>query len=458
MERGTSTFEDAGPRRLATNVSTLRASCLGLVIVRFKDEYKGCCVLEFFTQSSCVMIMLSSLFYQCVPFIVLVSGVSLPPPTGPYNVGTKPFVLKHTTLNDPVAPEKVSKSLLVNVYYPTHDKAPAQKYVWEGLSEAYDVFYGLPNGTFSNITANLALNAKPLSRKEHDKLHLPTLLFGPAMAGPPSRFFTGLISEMASRGYPVVTVDHPWEAPYIEYPNGTGFIGKDFSWYPDPEVLDAVVAYRQADNSAVLDALPDISKRLGIPFDLKRFAFFGHSLGGSAAISQILVEKNRTASQNKKFLGGVNMDGDFLGAAAMNSSLVDTRVPTLLLTSSGHSPQELFDPTLALFQSFQTSWTKDLRILGRSNHTDYSDVIFLKQVNGISGGEGVITAERMLQISREIVGDFFGMLVGKGEGILQGSAEVQEAFPEVVFDYNGTGNPCTPANVCWPPEGTLASS
>jgi hypothetical protein len=404
------------------------------------------------------MIMIPSLLYQCVLFIVLVSGLNLPPPTGPYNVGTKPFILKHTTLNDPVAPENVSNSLLINVYYPTYDKAPAQRYVWEGLSEAYDVVYGLPNGTFSNITANLASNAKPLSRKELEKLHLPTLLFGPAMAGPPSRFFTGLISQMASRGYPVVTVDHPWEAPYIEYPNGTGFIGKDFSWNPGPEVIDAVAAYRQADNSAVLDALPEISERLGIPFNLKQFAFFGHSLGGSAAISQILVEKNRTASQNKKFLGAINIDGEFFGIGATNSSLVNTRVPTLLLGSSGHDPKALFDPTWALFQSFQTSWTKDLRILGRSNHTDYSDVIFLKQANGISGGEDTITAERFLKVSRKVVGDFFEMLVGKGEGILQGSAEVQEAFPEVVFDYNGTGNPCTPADVCWPPEALPATS
>ncbi|KAF2443362.1 hypothetical protein P171DRAFT_432635 [Karstenula rhodostoma CBS 690.94] len=396
--------------------------------------------------------MLSSLLYRLVPLIAffLVSGLSLPPPTGPYNVGTKPYVLKHTTLNDPVAPEGVSKSLLVNVYYPTHDEAPAQKYIWDGLSAAYDVYYGVPNGTFSNITANLALNGKPLSRKEHDKLRLPTLLFGPAMAGPPSRFFTGLVSEMASRGYPVVTVDHPWEAPYIEYPNGTGFVGKDFTWSPCQEVYDYIHAYRIADNSAVIDALPKVSKKLGIPFDLKRFAFFGHSLGGSAAISQILAERKWTASHGKRFLGAINIDGQFFGIGATNSSSLDARVPTLLLASEGHDPKAGFDPTWALFESFQSSWTKSLRIMGHSNHTDYSDLIFLKQANGFAGGEGVITAERFSQVSRQVVGDFFGMLVGKGEGVLQGSKKVHEAFPEVTFDYNGTGNPCTPAEICWP--------
>ncbi|KAL5390307.1 hypothetical protein DPSP01_001879 [Paraphaeosphaeria sporulosa] len=395
--------------------------------------------------------MVLSCLYLFVPFIVRVSGLSLPPPTGPYNVGTKPYVLRHTTTNDTVAPEGVSKSVLVNVYYPTHDEAPAQKYIWDELGTAYDVYFGVAHGTFSNITATLAMNGKPLSRREHDKLRLPTLFFGPAMAGPPTRFFTGLISEMASRGYPVVTVDHPWEAPYIQYPNGTGFVGKSFLWNPCPEVIDDVQAYRLADNSAVLDALPKISKELGVPLDLRRFAFFGHSLGGSAAVSQLLVEKNRTTSHSKKFLGAINIDGTFFGIGGSNSSSLNTRVPTLLLSSDMHDPFAGHDPTWPLFESFQSSWTKSLRIVGHTNHSDYSDLIFLKQANGFAGGEGAITAERFLQVSRTVVGDFFEMLVGKGEGVLKGSAEVQQAFPEVSFDYNGTGNPCTPPDICWPP-------
>lgn len=396
--------------------------------------------------------MLYSLFYRSIPLVVLVSGLTLPPPTGPYNVGTKPYVLKHTTIDDPVAPEGISKYLLVNVYYPTHDDAPLQKYIWDGASTAYDVYYDLPNGTFSNITANFALGGEPLSRKEHEKLRLPTLFFGPPLAGPPTHFFTGLISEMASRGYPVVTVDHPWEAPYIRYPNGTGVEGKSFFWNPCPNVIENVYAYRLADNSAVLRALPAISKEINIPADLKRFALFGHSLGGSAAISQLLVEKNRTAAHGKTFLGAINIDGTFFGNAATNSTSLDTRAPTLLLGSDMHDPFAGRDPTWPLFESFQSSWTKSLRIMGHTNHTDYSDLIFLKQANGLAGGEAAITAERFLQVSRAIVGAFFEMLVGKGEGVLQGSAKAQEEFPEVAFDYNGTGDPCTPAEVCWSPS------
>jgi len=377
------------------------------------------------------------------------SVVSLPPPTGPFNVGTKSYVLKHTTYNDHVSPTNVTRSILVNIYYPTHEQAPLQKYVWEGLSATYDSYYGLPRGTFSNITANIAFNGKPLSNKEQENLKLPTLFFGPAMAGPPTQLFTGLIAEMASRGYPVVAIDHPYEQPYIEYPNGTSFLGHPVDWNPCTPDIEAVHSYRLTDNTAALDALPQISQTLGIPLDLRRFAFFGHSLGGSAAASQIILETKRPKSRGRKSIGAINMDGQFFGPAATNSSDINIRVPSLLLGSSFRDPKLGYDPTWPLFEHFQTSWTKSLRIMGRSNHTDYSDLIFLKQANGIAGGNGVISAARFLEVSRILVANFFGMLVGRGEGILSGTDQVKEMFPEVIFDYNGKGESCDPAPICW---------
>ncbi|KAF1970195.1 hypothetical protein BU23DRAFT_370470, partial [Bimuria novae-zelandiae CBS 107.79] len=298
----------------------------------------------------------------------------LPPPTGPYNVGLKPYVLDHATPNDPVAPTNASRSILVNVYYPTHNRAVSQRYLWEGLTAIYDAYYRLPVGSFNNITAKLNYNAKPLSAKESGRLRLPTLLFGPAMAGPPSQLYTGLISELASRGFPVVTVDHPWEAPYLEYPDGTAFTGHEVTWSPCAPTIEAIHAYRLFDNSAVLDALPRIAKELSIPLNLEHFAYFGHSLGGSAAISQILAERGRFGSQGKEFLGAIDIDGTLFGIGARNSSWVDIRAPSLILGSSGHNPSPVFDPTWALFESFQSSWVKGLRILGNSNHTDYSDL------------------------------------------------------------------------------------
>ncbi|KAF1851617.1 uncharacterized protein K460DRAFT_413159 [Cucurbitaria berberidis CBS 394.84] len=398
------------------------------------------------------MARLTSLTLASATFVCLVTGISLPPPTGPYNVGSKPYVLNHTTLNDPIAPNNISTSILVNVYYPTHDSAPLQKYIWRGLAATYETYYKLPPGTFGNTTANIAYNATPLKHAECVKLKLPTLLFGPPFAGPASQMFFALISEVVSRGYTVVSVDHPYEQPYLQYPDGTSFLGHSVDWSPGPEVYIPTEVYRVTENSAVLDALPSISRHLKLSLNITHFAFFGHSLGGSAALAQIPTERNRTSSRHKKFLGTIDLDGTVFGRASANDSSVDVHAPTLLFASSSH--ERLYDPTWPVFESWQTSWRKEIRALGNINHTDFSDLIFLKQANGISGGGAAIPATRFLNVTRTFVGAFFEMLIGGGEGVLTGDAQVQREWPEVVFEFNGTGNPCASEFeiLCWEPN------
>jgi hypothetical protein len=375
----------------------------------------------------------------------LVFSLGLPPPTGSYNVGSKPYVLNHTTINDPIAPNNISTSILVNVYYPTHDSASSQKYVWPGLAAAYETYYGIPVGSFGNTTASIAFNAHPL---EHAS-SLPTLLFFPPFAGPPSQMFYGLISEMVSRGYTVISNDHPYEQPYLQYPNGTSYTGHSVDWDPSPEIYPLTEAYRINDNSAVLDALPSISKHLKVPFNLTHFAFFGHSLGGSAALAQIPAERNRTSSRNKTFLGAINLDGTIFGRASANDSSVDLGVPSFLFSSSIHP--RYYDPTWPIFESWQTGWCKEIHALGNTNHTDFSDLIFMKQANGIAGGGDAISATTMLNYTRTFVGAFFEMLLGGGEGVLKGDAQVQQEWPEVVFEFNNTGDPCASefGDLCW---------
>ncbi len=185
------------------------------------------------------------------------------------------------------------------------------------------------------MTANLAFNAPPLPNSACEKLKLPTLIFNPPGGGPSSRMFTGLLSELASHGYVIVTVDHPYEQPYLEYPNGTSFTGVLPITWEGQTYLQQIYNYRLTDNSAVLDALPSISNDTGIPVNLTHFVFFGHSVGGSSSLSEVLIKKNRTASKNKTFLGAINMDGSIAGPALINDSLSDLQVPLLILKSSG---------------------------------------------------------------------------------------------------------------------------
>jgi hypothetical protein len=285
------------------------------------------------------------------------------------------------------------------------------------------------------MTANLAFDAHPLLHAGDKKLQLPTLMFGPSCGGPLSRMFTGLLSELASHGYVIITVDHPYEQPYLEYPNGTVFMGVlDFSWRGET-FLQEIYNYRLTDNSALLDAMPRIASDTGIPINLTHFVFFGHSVGGTTALSAVLVENNRMESEEKTLLGAINMDGDVAGPARANDSSANLHAPSLYLKRTNREP--FLGSTISLFELRQSSWIKELRVLGMANHTDFTDLTFLKQALGISGGTGVISGPRMLNVSRTFVKAFMDM-VSEGsrgnEGVLSGDNSILEQFPEISFD------------------------
>jgi hypothetical protein len=392
------------------------------------------------------MLRLHALRLFATPIFAALGSLTLPPPTGPYKVAQKPYVFDHISTNDPFWPNNVSTSVLVNFYYPTFSTPTPVYYIWEGFSKTYDDYFGVPAGSFRNMTADLAFDAPPLPDDECRKLRLPTLMFGPPGGGPSTRMFTGLLSELASHGYVVVTVDHPYEQPYLEYPDGRNFTGVlDLTWSGET-FLQQIYDYRLTDNSALLDAMPRISNDTGIPVNLTHFVFFGHSVGATMALNEILLERNRTQSENKTFLGAINIDGNVDGPASANDSSADLHAPSLFLKASMWL-RDAGGPPRPLFESHQSSWTKELRWLGNVNHTDFTDTIFLKHALGISGGAGAISASRMLQTTRAFVKAFMDMVSeGKGgfEGLLSGDSNAAEEFPEVVFDWNGTGDPCAP--------------
>jgi hypothetical protein len=370
-------------------------------------------------------------------------GFVLPPPTGVFSVGSRAYVLPKITLDDPVAPNGTGTSVLLNVYYPTRPKAAPSKYIWGGLSNLYDAYYGLPNGTFRNVTARTAYNADPLPLKEWRSLELPTLIFSPPFAGPPSQVFHALISDLVSHGYSVVTMDHPYEQPYLQLPDGTDIPGLPFDYDVNTEeglaLVQRVHSYRITDAHAVLVAMPTLSKHTRVPLNTTHFSFLGHSLGGSAALAQILYERNVTSDYEHGILGALNMDGTLWGAVAANDSSADLRIPSLILSSAFHNG----DPQFADFDAQQCAWAKEINIGGKSNHTDFSDLIVVKQGLGITGADGAVSAKRMVDITRTLVGGFQGLLVGRGEGVLSGTNEARAAWPELEWLYNKTRSLCT---------------
>jgi len=110
----------------------------------------------------------------------------------------------------------------------------------------------------------------------------------------PAAFQTGHVIDLASRGWVVVTIDHPHDTGVVEQPDGSLIFGELTS--------DEGFEPRVADVGVVLQHLAELVPgwRSGVPVGM-----FGHSLGGSAAAEAVL--------RYPELQAGVDLDGSIRG-------------------------------------------------------------------------------------------------------------------------------------------------
>lgn len=367
--------------------------------------------------------------------IMLAASVSLPPPTGPYHVGVKKTVVEALNQTDSGAPNlnNISYSLLATVYYPTQQEPPSEEQPYLDASTAayYEALINFTTGALASITtSSLSWNATSLAT--NDK---PTLVFGPGGAGPPSEVYTTLTSDLASHGYTVVALDHPFEQPIVWFPNGTVLYGGDFNGEVAPPVdgwLD-IYAMRVYDNLAILDLLPSLGEELGIPINATHVGMFGHSAGGSAAVgAQLELEQ----LGDSRVVRCTTLDGSFFGDANTNSSASDLGTPVFLLGNERHDEPD-YDPSWLTFPLQQTGWWRRLLVTG-TGHGDFSDWTIWKEVgtNGFTS-VGPIDGTRQVNIMRTFTKASFDFtLLGDEEPILNG---MDTAWPEVIYSGGSNG-------------------
>jgi predicted dienelactone hydrolase len=213
--------------------------------------------------------------------------LSLPAPTGDAPVGVRSDWVIDRTEIDPATSQ--SRALPIRVWYPArHGAAGAHApYVSASIEAATEGSLGLPDGLFAIDTHAIA-DARPRPSIRGVVLATPGW-------GLPAATLTGVVIDLASRGYVVVTVDHPHDALLLEAPDGT-FI---FNTRNATESFDAQVP----DLQLALDDLPRLVPwaRPGTPIGV-----IGHSIGGAAAAETMLVDDRITA--------GINLDGSSRGA------------------------------------------------------------------------------------------------------------------------------------------------
>lgn len=218
----------------------------------------------------------------------------VPDPGGEYEVGLKIIELSDETRLDPFSDVKMSRRLIIDIWYPSDDTSGSRRSPWfrshsvfvNSLADNYD----LPPVLFQflrSVKTNSFINAVPSESAKN----LPVVILSPGTPAIVPLYFS-FAEYLASRGIVVIGIEHPYGASVVEFSDGTQFhFNRDrVMELPGAETFEEGVRLSMKlmaeDLSFVIDKLIELNKSnhvLAGVFDTERVIAFGHSGGGGAA-------------------------------------------------------------------------------------------------------------------------------------------------------------------------------
>jgi predicted dienelactone hydrolase len=382
----------------------------------------------------------------------------LPPPTGPSPIGTTRWVVTDTARRETFVSSGEPRQVPVVAWYPaaTPLRGASAPYLREGSVEAQAFsrlfFRGQASGFdgLSGVRTHAAVDA-PLAARP---ARLPLLLFSHGYTGVPSAH-TALLEDLASHGFVVLSVVHPYEATGTTLDGGHEVSMLDAAgtmrqpirdvfgeWGTEDAAMASVTAAGTeqeqrrllrgyldtltnttqvvdrwvADARAVLDHLPALDPatpagRLARRVEASRVGAVGHSMGGVTA-GQFCLEDQRCRA-------AANLDG-----IPQYGSMFDRRLgrPFLMVYSARPgrtgASDAIYRPAAAPYIRADVSGTL---------HLDFTDMAFwtpLRERKAL----GAIDPVRATAITRRVVREFFDQeLRGRRSAFLEG----KETMPGV---------------------------
>ena len=188
---------------------------------------------------------------------------------------------------------------MIQLWYPATAGTRPATYMPPAVARFLASSAGVQPALLESVKLDATADAAPLTRRGG----WPVVLFSPGF-GVERELYAGLVEDLASHGYVVVAIDHPHDAGIVEFPDGHVVV-------PSSQMdITAALSVRVADTRFVLTELARLD-RCGFfagRLDLGHVGMFGHSLGGAAAASTMLVDPRIDA--------GADLDGVLFGAPA----------------------------------------------------------------------------------------------------------------------------------------------
>jgi len=192
------------------------------------------------------------------------------------------------------------------------------------------------------------------------------VLFSPGN-GTNIEFYSSLAGEIASHGYIVVGINHPYDVAAVELSNGSVAPYDKHQWLLSPSEHEAYTAerikVRIADVLFALDQLTALNSSVTSPlagmFDLDSVAVAGHSLGGIIA--------SEACKADPRFKTCLNFDGLQRGGPfSMAESALPPSQPFLFLTKES----ELHPKLVERFESTSESYWV---VIHGASHDSFTD-------------------------------------------------------------------------------------
>jgi dienelactone hydrolase len=360
--------------------------------------------------------------------------------TGAYQVGVVSYPLVDETREETFSEELgSSREVLVTVYYPATPESDAEIAPYaEGVLRD---FVGVPPEQLDQIQTQVYADA-PAAEGAY-----PVLIFSPGMGALPL-VYNSLLTELASHGYVVAAVWHPYSTGVTVFPDerivtasATGYVGLDTT----PEVEAGIGAVWAGDLIFVLDMLEQFNTNdplLAGHLDLEQVGVFGQSFGGGAATEASYLDNRFDAVAN---LDGP-LFGNVVGQALPQPYMVmfanewDLSIDDATL-SAMNMTREAYEQTITDYIDYYTSQSQHLldnatagysvRIIGASHLTFVTD-------GGLFSPSTVdtVTGERAVEVISAYLAAFFDQhLKSVASPLLSGeSAE----YPEVELELTGS--------------------
>jgi predicted dienelactone hydrolase len=361
----------------------------------------------------------------------------LPTPTGPYPVGTLTMHLVDTSREEQGRNRKSEhRELMVQVWYPAEHAGPGQMY--RPLAETE-----FKKSHLALVRTHAAVGV-PLARVRE---RYPVVLFSPSWTGRRDQNIVQM-EELASHGFLVVGVDHPYSTAVTVFPDGRVAeteLGDWMDYSSDESFSDCVrtseaqLRIRAADMRFVLDELErldggDRDHLLTGRIDLARVGVFGHSFGGAVSAEVCLTDP--------RFKGGANLDGVYFGGPKTKSIgkpfLVffdDTPTPTdaELATATGRVRRELTfiaEDERCIRQRLTESGGYLVSLNG-ARHMNFCDSPLYSPIRRFTRAGPILPERAMEIINAYLVAFFRASLNGADEALL---TTTSSPYPEVEWE------------------------